>query len=260
LNAVRLDHVTLWRSLQEETTFDLKRRLFALLRGRGAMQRRRRVLDDVSLELARGEKLGIIGPNGSGKSTLLKVICGILTPTSGTARSVGAIAPLIELGAGFDPDLPVVDNIQLYGILLGHSAAEMRAKAPRILDFAELEDYASVPVRALSSGMVARLGFSIATDTNPDILILDEVLAVGDESFRNRSRQRIESLWRDHVTVLTVSHDLQFIRESCTRAIWLDGGSVRYDGAAGDTVDAYLRAVDTSVGELLAKARARLGQ
>jgi ABC-2 type transport system ATP-binding protein/lipopolysaccharide transport system ATP-binding protein len=136
----------------------------------------------------------------------------------------------------------------------------MRAKTPGILEFAELEEYAAVPVRALSSGMVARLGFSIATDTNPDILILDEVLSVGDESFRNRSRQRIESMWHDHVTVLLVSHDLQFIRESCTRAIWMDAGAVRYDGPAGATVDAYLRAVDSSALTLLAKARARLGQ
>jgi ABC-type polysaccharide/polyol phosphate transport system ATPase subunit len=260
LSAVRLEHVTLWRSLQEESSFDLKRRLFALLRGRQHAPRRRRVLDDVTLDLEPGEKLGIVGPNGSGKSTLLKVICGILTPSSGSAHSLGAIAPLIELGAGFDPELPVVDNIQLYGILLGHSAAEMRAKTPGILEFAELEEYAAVPVRALSSGMVARLGFSIATDTNPDILILDEVLSVGDESFRNRSRQRIESMWHDHVTVLLVSHDLQFIRESCTRAIWMDAGAVRYDGPAGATVDAYLRAVDSSALTLLAKARARLGQ
>jgi ABC-type polysaccharide/polyol phosphate transport system ATPase subunit len=260
LSAVRLEHVTLWRSLQEETSFDLKRRIFATLRGRSDSSRRRRVLDDVSLDLAPGEKLGIIGPNGSGKSTLLKVICGILTPSAGTSRSEGAIAPLIELGAGFDPDLPVVDNIQLYGILLGHSAAEMRAKAQAILEFAELEDYAAVPVRALSSGMVARLGFAIATDTNPDILILDEVLAVGDESFRNRSRRRIESMWHDHVTVLFVSHDLQFIRESCTRAIWMQAGAVRHDGPAAETVEAYLRAVDSSALDRLAKARARLGQ
>jgi ABC-type polysaccharide/polyol phosphate transport system ATPase subunit len=129
---------------------------------------------------------------------------------------------------------------------------------PFILEFAELDEFADVPVRALSSGMVARLGFAIATDTNPDILILDEVLSVGDESFRNKSRRRIESMWHDHVTVLLVSHDLQFIRESCSRAIWMQAGGIVKDGSPGDVVDAYLRSVDSSAQERLARARARL--
>jgi len=260
LSSVRLEAVSLWRRLQEEASFDLKRRLFTLLRARRYERKRRRVLDAVSFDLPKGEKLGVIGPNGSGKSTLLKIICGILAPTSGKVKVEGAIAPLIELGAGFDPDLAVRDNILLYGVLLGHSAAEMRAKVPSILDFAELEEYSDVPVRALSSGMVARLGFAIATDTNPDILILDEVLSVGDESFRNKSRRRIESMWHDHVTVLVVSHDLQFIRDTCTRAVWMEGGRVVRDGAPGDVVDAYLRSVDASALERLARARARLTQ
>jgi ABC-type polysaccharide/polyol phosphate transport system ATPase subunit len=255
-----LEAVSLWRRLQEEASFDLKRRLFTLMRARRYERRRRRVLDAVSLDLPKGEKLGVIGPNGSGKSTLLKVICGILSPTSGKIKVEGAIAPLIELGAGFDPDLAVRDNILLYGVLLGHSAAEMRAKVPAILDFAELEEYEDVPVRALSSGMVARLGFAIATDTNPDILILDEVLSVGDESFRNKSRRRIESMWHDHVTVLVVSHDLQFIRDTCTRAIWMEAGRVVKDDGPGEVVDAYLRSVDASALDRLARARARLTQ
>jgi ABC-type polysaccharide/polyol phosphate transport system ATPase subunit len=255
-----LEDVSLWRRLQQQTSFDLKRRIFSMLRGRRYEYKSRRVLDSVSLALPKGEKLGIIGPNGSGKSTLLKVICGILTPTSGTVSVEGSIAPLIELGAGFDPDLPVRDNVLLYGVLLGHSAAEMRAKVPFILDFAELEEYGDVPVRALSSGMVARLGFAIATDTNPDILILDEVLAVGDEAFRKKSRQRIESMWHEHVTVLSVSHDLQFIRDACTRAIWMDAGRIVKDGASAEVVDWYLRSVDSSALERLARARARLAQ
>jgi ABC-type polysaccharide/polyol phosphate transport system ATPase subunit len=260
LSSVRLESVVLERRLQEEAGFDLKRRLFTLFRARRYERRSRRVLDGVSLDLPKGEKLGIIGPNGSGKSTMLKVICGILNPTSGTVAAEGAIAPLIELGAGFDPDLPVRDNILLYGVLLGHAAAEMRAKIPHVLDFAELEEYGDVPVRALSTGMVARLGFAIATDTNPDILILDEVLAVGDESFRNKSRRRIESMWHEHVTVLVVSHDLQFIRDACSRAIWMEGGRIVRDGSPADVVDAYLRSVDSSALERLARARARLTQ
>jgi ABC-type polysaccharide/polyol phosphate transport system ATPase subunit len=258
LSSVRLEAVSLWRRLQEEASFDLKRRIFTLLKARRYERRRRRVLDAVSLDLPKGEKLGIIGPNGSGKSTMLKIICGILSPSEGKVSVEGSIAPLIELGAGFDPDLAVRDNILLYGVLLGHSAAEMRAKMPFILEFAELDEFADVPVRALSSGMVARLGFAIATDTNPDILILDEVLSVGDESFRNKSRRRIESMWHDHVTVLLVSHDLQFIRESCSRAIWMQAGGIVKDGSPGDVVDAYLRSVDSSAQERLARARARL--
>ncbi len=258
MSSVTLEHVTLWRRTQEEYSFDLKRRIFALMQRRYRKPHRRRVLDDVSVTVERGEKLGIIGPNGSGKSTLLKVICGILAPTSGRVEARGAIAPLIELGAGFDPDLPVADNVVLYGVLLGHSREEMEAKTPSILRFAELEEYRSMPVRVLSSGMAARLGFAIATDTNPDILILDEVLAVGDEAFRNKSRSRIESLWRDHVTVLVVSHDLQFIRDSCTSAIWLDGGRVRAAGSAAFVVNAYLGSVETSAVERLERAKATL--
>ena len=258
MSVVNLEHVTLWRRTQEEYTFDLKRRIFALAQLRYRRPNRRRVLDDVSLTVERGEKLGIIGPNGSGKSTLLKIICGILEPTSGLVESRGSIAPLIELGAGFDPDLPVADNILLYGVLLGRSREQMEARTPEILRFAELEEYRSMPVRALSSGMAARLGFAIATDTNPDILILDEVLAVGDEAFRNKSRRRIESMWHEHVTVLVVSHELQFIRDSCTSAIWLDGGRVRAAGSAGFVVNAYLGSVETSAVERLERAKATL--
>jgi len=258
LSVVSLEGVTLWRRTQEEYSFDLKRRIFALVQRRYRKASRRRVLDEVSLTVARGEKLGIIGPNGSGKSTLLKVICGILEPTSGRVKVRGSIAPLIELGAGFDPDLPVSGNIVLYGVLLGHSREEMEAKTPEILRFAELEEYSSTPVRVLSSGMAARLGFAIATDTNPDILILDEVLAVGDESFRNKSRSRIESMWHEHVTVLVVSHELQFIRDSCTNAIWLDGGRIRAAGSADFVVNAYLASVEMSAVERLERAKATL--
>ena len=217
-------------------------------------------VNDVSFKVREGEILGIIGPNGSGKSTLLKIICGILKPTEGSVYVEGSIAPLIELGAGFDPELPVAENVWLYGVLLGRAGGEMRLKTQAILEFAELEEYAAVPVRALSSGMVARLGFAIATDTHPDILMLDEVLSVGDEAFRNKSRRRIEGLWHDHVTVLVVSHDLQFIRDACTRAIWMDGGQIKHDGPANETVDAYLKSVDVAALERLDRARARLGR
>ena len=216
--------VSLWRRTQEEFSYDLKKTLLSILERKYRQPAKKLVLDNIDLVVEKGEKIGIIGANGSGKSTILKVISGILQPTSGTVRVRGQIAPLIELGAGFDPEISVMDNIMLYGVLLGFSRAEMRERAPSILEFAELQDYVLVPVKGLSSGMVARLGFSIATDVQPDILILDEVLSVGDESFKNKCKQRIDKFWDGNATVLVVSHDLGFIEQACQRAIWLDKG------------------------------------
>jgi ABC-2 type transport system ATP-binding protein len=236
---VEMNGVTLWRRTQEEFHYDLKRLIFSLIQRRYRAPQRRRVLHDVSLTISRGEKLGIIGANGSGKSTLLKVIAGILKPTSGTVHVNGTIAPLIELGAGFDADLSVIDNILYYGVLLGRKREEIKQRVDAILDFAELEDHAREPLKALSSGMVARLGFSIATDVRPEILILDEVLAVGDEAFRRKSSERISRFWDAHSTIMVVSHDPTFILQQCEKGILLDGGHVIAYGTAHDVVRAY---------------------
>ena len=222
MEVIRLDQVSLWRRTQEEFSYDLKKTILSILEGKYRKPASKLVLDKIDLVVEAGEKVGIIGANGSGKSTLLKVISGILQPTSGSVRVRGQIAPLIELGAGFDVAISVMDNIVLYGVLLGFSRAEMRERAPSILEFAELEEYALVPVKAMSSGMVARLGFAIATDVQPDILILDEVLSVGDESFKNKCKQRIEKFWDANATILVVSHSMEFVQESCQQAIWLD--------------------------------------
>jgi ABC-type polysaccharide/polyol phosphate transport system ATPase subunit len=243
MEAIRLDNVSLIRRTQEEFSYDLKKTLLSFLEGKYRKPSRRCVLDNISLVIEAGEKVGIIGSNGSGKSTLLKIICNILEPTSGKLRVKGNIAPLIELGAGFDSDMSVVDNIILYGVMLGFAEQEMRRRIPEILEFAELEEYVSVPVKALSSGMIARLGFAIATDIQPDILILDEVLSVGDESFRNKSKQRIEKIWQDHATILLVSHDLNFLQKSCERVIWLERGRVKQIGDAEEIIQAYLESV-----------------
>ncbi len=240
---IRLEQVTLWRRTQEEFSYDLKKTIFSILEGKYRKPSRKLILDQVDFVVNSGERVGIIGANGSGKSTLLKVICGILEPTSGQVRVRGEIAPLIELGAGFDPDLSVKDNIILYGVMLGFSRAEMTRKVNEILEFAELEDCLLSPVKALSSGMMARLGFSIATDIQADILILDEVLSVGDERFKNKCRGRMEQLWNEDVTILLVSHDLTFIEKSCEKAIWLNKGQVSYAGSASETVNYYLKAV-----------------
>lgn len=241
MEVIRLNQVSLWRRTQEEFSYDLKKTILSLLEGKYRHPAKKLVLDRIDLVVKKGEKVGIIGSNGAGKSTLLKVICRILQPTQGFVRVIGQIAPLIELGAGFDPDISVMDNIILYGVLLGFSRQEMIARAPSILEFAELQEYSLVPVKVLSSGMGARLGFAIATDVQPDILILDEVLSVGDESFKNKCKQRIEKFWAADATVLVVSHDLEFVRQSCEWVIWLDKGKVKLIGNANQVVEAYLK-------------------
>lgn len=243
MEVIRLDQVSLLRRTQEEFSYDLKKTLLSFLEGKYRQPAKKLVLDQINLAVNVGDKLGIIGANGSGKSTVLKIISGILQPTSGSVRVRGQIAPLIELGAGFDPEISVMDNILLYGVLLGFSRAEMRERAQSILDFAELQDYSLVPVKGLSSGMVARLGFAIATDIQPDILILDEVLSVGDESFKNKCKQRIDSFWHGESTVLVVSHSMEFIRESCQQVVWLDKGRIKFYGHASEAVDYYLSSV-----------------
>ena len=243
---IRLDNVSLWRRTQEEFTYDLKKTILSIVQGRYRQPARKLILKDFNLVVQEGEKIGIIGPNGAGKSTLLKVICGILEPSEGKVRVKGNIAPLIELGAGFDAELSLIDNIIMYGVMLGFSRKEMKKRINSILEFAELEDYANAPVKSLSSGMVARLGFSIATDIHPDILILDEVLSVGDESFKRKCQKRMNKFWDDHATILVVSHSMDFIRKSCNKAIWLDKGSVRLIGDGKEVVKSYLASVNQS--------------
>ncbi|ABA22954.1 ABC transporter-like protein [Trichormus variabilis ATCC 29413] len=240
MEVIRLDKVSLWRRTQEEFSYDLKKTLLSLIEGKYRKPAKKLVLDNVDLVVEKGDKIGIIGANGSGKSTLLKIISGILQPTTGTVRVRGQVAPLIELGAGFDAEISVMDNILLYGVLLGFSRAEMKERANSILEFAELQDYALVPVKGLSSGMVARLGFSIATDVQPNILILDEVLSVGDENFKNKCKQRIDNFWNGDATVLVVSHDLQFVKQYCNQLVWLSHGKIEFIGDAGEAIQNYL--------------------
>jgi len=247
MQAICLEQVSLWRRTQEEFSYDLKKTILSVLEGKYHKPIKKLVLDRVDLTIAVGEKVGIIGVNGSGKSTLLKVICGILQPTYGQVKVLGKIAPMIELEAGFDPDLSVLDNIILYGVMLGFSQKEMRQRINSILDFAELEEYVSVPLKALSSGMVARLGFAIATDIQPDILILDEVLAVGDERFKKKCKKRLKNFWDANATVLLVSHELNLVEQFCDRVIWLDQGKIKYVGSAPEVIDYYRDMVNLTV-------------
>ncbi len=196
-------------------------------------------LSDVSFRVNRGEIFGIIGLNGSGKSTLLKVISGILKPTIGTAETRGTISPMIELGAGFDPDLTGRENIFLNGSLLGYSKKFMKSVYDEIVEFSELEEFIDMQIKNYSSGMQARLGFAVATVVKPQILICDEVLAVGDYKFRDKCERRIQELMSGDTTVILVSHSIEQIRSLCTRALWLEKGHVKMIGDVNELCDKY---------------------
>jgi ABC-type polysaccharide/polyol phosphate transport system ATPase subunit len=200
-------------------------------------------LKGVTLDIRRREVFGIIGANGAGKSTLLRLIARVLTPTTGRVTVRGRVAPLLELGAGFDPELTGRENVYFNGAILGYRKAEVEARFDRIVDFAGVREFIDLPLRLYSSGMVARLGFAVATDIEPDILIVDEVLSVGDAEFMHRSEQRIRELREKSEAVLMVSHDLGVMREMCQRVAWLDHGRLRAVGPAGEVVDQYLSTV-----------------
>ncbi|MDO4565760.1 MAG: ABC transporter ATP-binding protein [Oscillospiraceae bacterium] len=187
-------------------------------------------LKGVSFDVRRGEVLGLIGFNGGGKSTMLKIIAGILKPTRGSVEVKGTLSPMIELGAGFDPDLTARENIFLNGSILGYSKEFMQEVFEEVVEFSELHDFLDTPVKNFSSGMQARLGFSVATVVRPEILIVDEVLAVGDYKFQEKCKNRIRELMADNATVILVSHDSNQIEEMCTRAIWIDHGLIKEDG------------------------------
>ena len=186
-----------------------------------------------------GEVLGIIGRNGAGKSTILKVISGILKPTEGSVSVRGNIVPMLELGSGFDFDLTGRENIYLNGSILGYSRHFLDEKYDEIVSFSELGEFIEMPIRNYSSGMMMRLAFSIATVVNPEILIVDEILAVGDEAFQRKSRQRMLELMGGGTTVLFVSHSLDQIREMCDRVLWLDHGQIKMLGETKEVCDAY---------------------
>ncbi len=196
-------------------------------------------LNNVSLQVDEGEILGIVGRNGAGKSTLLKVIARVLIPTEGRVRLRGRVSPLLQLGAGFHPELTGMENIFLNGALLGRTRREIESRLEDIVEFADLEAFIHSPLRTYSSGMVARLGFSIATTWKPDILILDEILSVGDENFREKCSLRIESFQKEGAATLLVSHHSSSIETMCSRAIWLDHGTMKADGAVKDVVALY---------------------
>ena len=197
-------------------------------------------LKDVSFQVKAGEAWGIVGLNGSGKSTLLKLICGILKPYKGTVKTMGQIAPLIELGAGFDGDLTAKENIFLNGAVLGYSRDFMKEHFEQIVDFAELHNFLDMPIKNYSSGMAARLGFAIATMVKPDILIVDEVLSVGDYTFQRKCMNRMEEMLASGTTLLFVSHSIDDVRRLCDHALWLSNGETIACGSADEICNQYM--------------------
>ena len=196
-------------------------------------------LKHVSFSMKRGESLALIGRNGSGKSTMLKIISGILTPTKGSVEVNGSIAPLIELGAGFAYELTGRENIFLNGAILGYSKKLMLEKYDEIIDFSELRDFIDVPVKNYSSGMIARLGFSIATMVKPEILVVDEILAVGDQAFQDKCHKRLEDMMNSGTTVLLVSHSAADIKRICQKAVWIDKSNLRFVGNVDEALQLY---------------------
>jgi lipopolysaccharide transport system ATP-binding protein len=223
----------------------------------GMLRRRPRgeefwALRDISFSVARGESLGLVGHNGAGKSTALKLMTRILEPTSGSVRMNGRVAALLELGSGFHPDLSGRENVFLNGSLLGFSRRQMRARLDEIVDFSEIGDFIDMEVKHYSSGMYTRLAFAVATAVDPDILITDEVLAVGDEAFQRKCMDRIFRFRQLGKTIVFVSHGLETVRTLCDKAVWLDHGVARLVGPAGEVVDAYLAEVNRREQEQIA--------
>ena len=196
-------------------------------------------LRNINLDVEAGDSVALIGVNGSGKSTLLKIIAGVIHPTKGSVSVVGSIAPMIELGAGFDPELTARENVFLNGAVLGHDRKFMEAHFDSIIDFAELWDFVDVPVKNFSSGMVARLGFAIATEIKADVLIVDEVLSVGDFHFQEKCEQRMAEMMSGGTTLLFVSHNTRQVRALCRKAAWLDKGRLMMYGDVDEVCDAY---------------------
>lgn len=235
---IEIQDVSMRFRLMNDRILSMKEFITTAVRGKLAY-RQFEALQHVSFTIRRGETVGIIGRNGSGKSTLLKIISGILKPTEGTVAVNGNVVPMLELGSGFDFDLTGQENIFLNGAILGYTEAFLRDKYEEIVEFSELGEFITVPIRNYSSGMLMRLAFSIAAMVEPEILIADEILAVGDDAFQKKSLNRMKQMMSGGTTVLWVSHSIEQVREMCGRVVWLDHGQVKRIGPAAVVCDEY---------------------
>ena len=260
---VKADHVSMRFNLGIEKGFSLKQGFVDLFNFKKRREKKQKkaendfwALTDVDFEIKRGEVVGLIGSNGAGKSTMLKIVAGVLKPTKGSVAAYGNICPMIELGAGFDMELTARENVFLNGAVMGYSKQFIESKYDEIVAFSELQDFMEVPVRNFSSGMVARLAFSIATIVEPEILIVDEILSVGDLAFQQKSEEKMLSMIRGGTTVLYVSHSVGSIMKLCDRCIWLDHGKMRAVGPAEDVCCDYVDFVTPGEGAKLRAQRA----
>ena len=235
---IEVNHVSLCYRMSAERVSGMKEFLVQALQGK-LQYKEFWALQDVDFSIGKGEVLGLVGANGAGKSTMLKVISGILKPTKGTVTVHGNIVPMLELGSGFDLELTGRENVFLNGAILGYSEDFLKEKYQEIVDFSELGEFIEMPLRNYSSGMITRLAFSIATVVKPDILIVDEILSVGDAAFQKKSKNRMMELMSGGTTVLLVSHSAEQITEMCSRAIWLEKGTMKMIGPAADVCRAY---------------------
>ena len=236
--AIEVKNVSMKFNMSKEKIDSIKEYFVKLVKGK-LLYTEFYALTDISFEIKKGEVFGIVGLNGSGKSTLLKVISGILKPSTGSAVVHGSISPLIELGSGFDPNLTARENIYLNGYVLGYTKAYIDKNFNSIVEFSELEGFLDVPIKNFSSGMVARLGFAIATIVKPDILIVDEILAVGDYKFQEKCEKRIQDMMSGGTTVIIVSHSITQIERLCTRVLWLEKGKMKMIGETTNVCNAY---------------------
>ena len=240
---IKIENVSMKFNLEIEKDFSMKQAFVNLFTKKKKKKKNEDfwALKDVSFNIGKGEVVGLIGSNGAGKSTLLKVVSGVMKPTKGKVKVKGVISPMIELGAGFDGNLTARENIYLNGAILGYSKEFLDDKFNEIVEFSELKDFLDVPVKNFSSGMTAKLAFSIATIVNPEILIVDEILSVGDIKFQEKSKRKMMEMIKGGTTVLYVSHSLESIKDLCTKVVWLEHGKVVKMGDTNKICDAYYK-------------------
>lgn len=239
-----VENISMEFDLNRGKVRSLKERLFAKVADQVKESKKFVALNHVSFSLQQGDTLGIIGNNGAGKSTLLKILSGIMKPSSGTVRIDGTISPMIELGTGFDFELSAEENVYLSGAVLGYSKALLDAKIDEIFDFSELWNFRQVPVKYFSSGMVARLAFAVSTLVKPDLLIVDEILSVGDVPFQQKSFKKMQELMSGGSTVIYVSHNIDSVKELCNRVIWLEHGAIKMDGESKIVCEQFMESVE----------------
>ncbi len=238
---IRIKNISMKFNMDIEKDFSIKQAFINLLTGKKKKNEYFWALKNVSFEVKQGDVVGLIGSNGAGKSTLLKVVSGVMKPTSGKVEVDGVISPMIELGAGFDQNLTARENIYLNGAILGYSKKFLDSKFDEIVEFSELKDFLDVPVKNFSSGMTAKLAFSIATIVDPEILIVDEILSVGDLRFQEKSKNKMMEMIKGGTTVLYVSHSLESIKDLCNKVVWLDHGQVVKMGDTKEICDEYYK-------------------